>query len=314
MTGVFKRGNMADYACLPDAHGEPFDVRYDRNGFRNERDLTQADVAMIGDSYVEAPYAATSVLSSSVLARSLGQTVANLGMSGYGPQQELAVLRRFAAPLHPRTAVWVFFEGNDLEDISRYHRLHDNWPVERARAHGWWARSFTKNALLAGGRLMTGCTPSPDYAKRYGVTRDGQGRDVRMYFAEKPARIAPGHLAALTELQSIFAEAHRLADERGMQLVVAFAPIAYRVYRDVASFDEASEELKSWRLNDLPDRLRGMLAGISPDIRFVDLTPDLNAAARAGRLVYMPDDTHWTAEGHAVVGETLARAVGATVH
>ena len=30
-------------------------------------------------------------------------TVVNLGTSGYGPQQELAVLKRYALSLHPRT-------------------------------------------------------------------------------------------------------------------------------------------------------------------------------------------------------------------
>jgi hypothetical protein len=57
------------------------------------------------------------------VARLLDCTVANLGQSAYGPQQELAVLKRFGASLGPRLCIWTFYEGNDLDDVERYEQL-----------------------------------------------------------------------------------------------------------------------------------------------------------------------------------------------
>jgi len=62
-------------------------------------------------------------------------------------------------------------------------------------------------------------------------------------------------------------------------------------------------------LDDLPDRLRQMIYEISPDIGYLDLTPALKTAARKGSLVFLPYDTHWSVEGHRVVGDALARAL-----
>ena len=103
-------------------------VRYDRNGFRNSVDLQQADIVVIGDSYIEGYMTPESKLATTLLGQLQGKTVANLGHSGYGPQQELVVLKRYGLPLHPHTVIWAFFEGNDLfrstnvRDTSGYGR------------------------------------------------------------------------------------------------------------------------------------------------------------------------------------------------
>ena len=52
-----------------------------------------------------------------------------------------------------------------------------------------------------------------------------------------------------------------------------------------------------------------MIAGISPDIGFLDLTSALKDAARENNLVFLSDDTHWSSEGHRVVAEALAGAL-----
>ena len=117
----FSRGNLGEVLCLPSHPAEPFELKYDKNGFRNDEDFASADIAVIGDSYVESPMLPSSMLATTRLAKLMQQTVANLGQSGYGPQQELAVLKRYALPLHPKSVVWVFYEGNDLRDAERYN-------------------------------------------------------------------------------------------------------------------------------------------------------------------------------------------------
>lgn len=305
LTGNYTRGNLAEMLCLPPREVQPYELRYDAYGFRNDSDLAKADIAVIGDSYVESPYAPTEALMTTVLSQLQRATVLNLGMSGFGPQQELVTLRRYAIPLGPKTIIWVFFEGNDLSDVHRYDALRADWSQVRSAAESLWERSFTKNMLLALLRLSHGCQPNAYYDKRYGVVHDGGAQPMRMYFGEEASALSPRDLDALEKTRSILTEAFEQTERHDMQLLVAFAPIAYRVYRQVADFTEAGKDLHWWTLSDLPDRLGRILSDISPRIGYVDLTPALVAAARQGRLVYLLEDTHWTTEGHAVVAMAL---------
>ncbi|MCC6139217.1 MAG: PAS domain-containing protein [Nitrospira sp.] len=309
---MFGRGNIGEGICLPVRPAEPFDVKYDKNGFRNEPDLTEAEVAVIGDSYVESPMLPGSALATTRLAELSRGAVANLGQSGYGPQQELVVLKRYALSLHPKWIVWVFYEGNDLVDAQHYEErvsfLNGTWnSMNRA-----WDRSFTLNSLMALARWAHGCMPNQRVAGNYGLIDGGDGREERVYFLDHSSSIAPTaqELEALQTTATALGEAYELARSQGAGFMVAFAPTKFRVYRDIVRFDgNAQGDLKWWVLNDLPERLHRLVADISPDIRYVDLTPALSAAAKTTPLVFIPDDTHWTADGHRVVAETLHHAL-----
>src|SRR5262249_5095540 len=111
--GVMTGGDLGRAWRIAPAQRYPYDVRFDQHGFRNDTDLASADIAVIGDSFVEAGMVASERLMSTTLSRLLGCTVANLGQVAYGPQQELEVLKRYGVALRPRLIVWAFFEGND---------------------------------------------------------------------------------------------------------------------------------------------------------------------------------------------------------
>jgi PAS domain S-box-containing protein len=113
-------------------------------------------------------------------------------------------------------------------------------------------------------------------------------------------------LDALKTSVTAIEEAHRLIRDKGGRLLVVFAPTAFRVYHDIADFKEAGDDTAQWELNDLPDRFRRMISEISPDIGYLDLTSALKSAARNDTLVFLPDNTHWSAEGHRVVAKALA--------
>ncbi|MGC4098873.1 MAG: PAS domain S-box protein [Nitrospira sp.] len=309
----FSRGNIGEVLCLPPHPAEPFDLHYDKNGFRNDEDLTSADIAVIGDSYVESPMLHSALLSTTRLAKVMQQTVANLGQSGYGPQQELAVLKRYALPLHPKSVVWVFYEGNDLRDAERYadriSRLKSNWDIVDAV----WDRSFTRNSLFWLTRMIHGCNPV--HAAKEVITRavvvgpEQKKHLVYLKGRSSSVGLTKQELDALKTSVTTIKEAYRLVREDGGRVLVAFAPTAFRVYHDVADFTEAGEEIPQWDLNDLPDRLRRMISEISPDIDYLDLTSALKAAAKRNTLVFFADDTHWSSDGHQVVSEALAEAL-----
>jgi hypothetical protein len=146
LEGSRRGGNPTRLWGIPNAHVYRYDVRYDGNGFRNRLDRFTADIAVLGDSFVEAPLIGNSEVFTSVIEQEDGRTVVNLGLSSYGPQQQLLTLHRYALPLQPRLVISVFFEGNDLKDAFSYPRLRDE-PWEKR--HSFLARSFTKNTLIA---------------------------------------------------------------------------------------------------------------------------------------------------------------------
>lgn len=309
MRGQYTRGEVAHYVCAPPGELREYDLRYDHNGFRNDTDLRTADIVLIGDSYVESPMSQDSALMSTVL-RSLEQTpVANLGMSGYGPQQELAVLKRYALPLHPKVIVWVFFEGNDLENAQSYDGTVRAFARYNPSDPPWWQRSFSRNSLSALARVWRGCVPDQLVQKRFGTILDADGRRWPIYFVSVGRPLSSRELDALEKTRAALAEAYELSRKQGVRFVVAFAPTAYRTYAGLSTLVETSEEVKKAAPNDLPRRMRGILAGISSDIQFVDLTPAFRSEAEKGTLLFIPDDIHWAPAGHRLVAETLHNAL-----
>jgi SGNH hydrolase-like domain, acetyltransferase AlgX len=293
------------------------DTRLDGGGFRNPADLHSAQVVMIGDSFVEGLQAADDELISAQLAKALGVSTANLGRTGYGPQQELEVLRRYGLPLGPRTCVWLFYEGNDLQDVEAYDASRDR--VRKLRPESltrdWFGRSFVRNGAAY---LIRQGAPEPTIParQRAGDFRDASGRTTEIYFScgvhEGDAERTAGRCesSALKRFQSIVAEAGALCRARGIDLVVAFVPAKFRVYRDHCRFDTDSP-CRDWPVDDLPNAVERAVHAIADDVGFLDLTPAFQARAAEGELVYLADDTHWSAEGHRVaaiaVSECLRR-------
>ncbi len=128
--------------------------------FETLSDMDAADIVVIGDSYIESPMTRPSALITTRLAQLQGKTVANLGHSGYGPQQELAVLKRFGLPLNPRTVIWAFFEGNDLSDIEEYPGKAARVAGQHAAWQDFWFRSLSRNLLSLYFRGTSDCVPN----------------------------------------------------------------------------------------------------------------------------------------------------------
>ncbi len=276
-----------------------YDVHYDRHGFRNETDLEQANIAVLGDSFVEAPTIPTSMTMTSILARLTGLTVANLGLSAYGPQQELGVLKRYAAPLRPSAIVWAFYEGNDFKDMARYEQRRAHLR-DAERRHIRVEASLAWNALFALQRVVRGCSTPPTQGLPSGMLPGP--RPIQMQFIPPPS--SPGD-DEIETLASIFRDAEAQARRIDSRLLIVFVPTSFRVYHDLVDCRDCPATL-----DDVSGPIERMLRTVSPDIDYLDLTGPLREAARGGRLVYRPDDTHWTDAGHQVVAEAVSRVLG----
>ena len=114
--------------------------------------------------------------------------------------------------------------------------------------------------------------------------------------------------AELTRFRSLLSQAHALCASRGIDLVVAFVPAKFRVYRGFCEFDRDSPCLE-WGVDGLARALEHAVHEVSPEIGFVDLIPPFLGAAADGSLLYLPDDTHWSPEGHRLAASVLAKCL-----
>jgi len=305
------RSDMARVFNLPVRAPREQVFTTDARGFRNRRELQRADVALVGDSYVEGAYVSDEDTAAVDLEREIQAPVANLGQSGYGTLQELKVIESVALDLHPRALDWFFFEGNDLyddaayEDALAYYRAHDtlesppSWTPDLRR---FATASFSLNAFQLLRRLADPVFPNE--VSSVGSFRSASGADRPLYFyADAALRWDAYEGERFEKTKAAFLRGRDEAEGRGIRLLVVFIPTKFRVYGGYCRFPAESPCL-SWR----PWRLREDLAAFCREngIDLLDLTDPMRRAAADGRLLYAAEDSHWSAEGHRFVADLLA--------
>jgi acetyltransferase AlgX (SGNH hydrolase-like protein) len=110
----------------------------DDDGFRNSESVpTTAVVAALGDSFTDGMTLPADLTWPARLAHHLGVSVRNYGTAGFGPGQELLVLKQYVCARHPRLVVVGFFAGNDLVDAERFESLKREGVDFPAVGRGW---------------------------------------------------------------------------------------------------------------------------------------------------------------------------------
>jgi hypothetical protein len=96
----------------------PF-IRTDRYGFNNE-DAAYAwgegQTLIVGDSFAQGSCVHQDENVAGVMRRNGFPTV-SVGVGGFGPILALASLREYGAVLKPKTVLWFYFDGNDIDDL-----------------------------------------------------------------------------------------------------------------------------------------------------------------------------------------------------
>jgi len=302
-----------------DMRSYQWDLRYDRNGFRNAADWKHADVVVTGSSYVEGMTIPDAQLMTTLLARDTGSVVLNLGHNAYGPQQELLTLERYGLRLHPKTVIWTFVDFVELKQEMDYRS-------ETKYGTGLWSgfldRSLTRRAYRKidhdlkqlEEHTQEAWTPE-DVAvvQRSGLVRDAQGQEERIYFLHPATAMNRQYREALRQTAEIIGKADRLCAAQGARLIVVFIPDQFRVFHSFAEFDPRCG-CRRWVLDEEPQLLRSAVRSISPEIGYVDLTPFMTGAVQRGIIPYYTDDNHWSAVGHqiaaAAISEYLSRFNG----
>lgn len=293
-------GNLAATLGLQNPTRYQVDVAYDQNGFRNNDDLVTADVVVIGDSFVEGAETPQSETMVSQLGRRLGVVAANLGQSNYGPQQELVVLSRYGLRLKPKAVVWVFFGGNDLENVTEYEELRSQGPEPASIVD----RLFTRNVLDALSRLTAArpAAAADASARAFTFTRaDGTVETLYLDRADRPWTTHQWDVAS-----DSLDQAHNLSRDGGAGFLLVYVPRKLSVYRGFLKAP-ADSFANSWPQGHLPDLLREWCG--ERKIDYLDATIPLREAVQSGVSVYLPDDVHWNAAGHAVVAAAVAEQI-----
>jgi hypothetical protein len=292
---------------LPASTSTPITVTYDARGYRNATPLALADVVLLGDSYVEGAYASDDQIVSSVLQARLGRAVANLGVAGYGTAQQLIVLKRDGLSLAPRIAIWFFFEGNDLyNDQDFENTLLAPWEARSTawtEQSGWWHRSLGRSAH--GQLRLLAHALVPRHCPHFGILAAGRHRGQRVLFGPEAGYPWTDFERGRWErARETLVEAARSTRERGIQLLLVYVPIKFRVYRDFVQLPPRSEA-RRWTLWPLPD-LFSQFCG-AERLACVDLTGGLRDAVREGGAPYPAVDSHWSPQGHRLVALTLEK-------
>lgn len=306
------RSDLTSSWNVPLAPPKTISFTTDTQGFRNVDDPQRADLALIGDSYVEGWYVSDDATVASVLERRLRRPVANLAVSGYGTLQQLEVLRRYALPARPRLVAWFFFEGNDLyddqsfEDTMLYLEDHDVEDLGFDIGLGFdWPRfrraSLVRNAQRWLRRTTHPLIPQP--LPPHGWFLDDTGaRHLLAYHDYAALTFTEYEADRFAVTQRAFREGIALGRDSGAVVVPIFVPMKFRVYGDHCTFT-AESPCRQWQPWDLPERFNAFCA--DEGLRCVDLTPLMQAEAAAGRLLYAPEDSHWNEAGHQFVAAQL---------
>jgi len=93
-------------------------INNDKYGFKNPNIVyqNQVDIILIGDSYAEGLCEDEKNDISGHL-RNLNLNTVNLGVTGSGPLLSLGILKEFIQNLNPKYIIYLYFEGNDLNDL-----------------------------------------------------------------------------------------------------------------------------------------------------------------------------------------------------
>ncbi|MFO1059500.1 MAG: GDSL-type esterase/lipase family protein [Dongiaceae bacterium] len=310
--------------------GGPAAVRLDRNGFCNPDDainaLAKVDLVAIGDSFTFCTKLAAADTWPARLGAASHRTVLNLGVPGVGIDEYLEVLRVFGLPRHPAVVILNIYEGNDLRDAVRYRDFvaeHRSGAPEKASRRslvsGWLGRnSYAWNLIVSGidaasGEIRRRRNPKGEIDFHYDLAladrtiafnvENGDLDEVRSARGVAAGKLDPAWLDP--GLERFAAQAR----QSGFVPLVTYAPAAYTAYDRFVKFsDPELAPLMAAYSRRLRDHLREACQRLG--LRFVDLTPALQAAAATSREpLYGYANLHFTPAGTAVVAATLAPVV-----
>ena len=347
----WEHGDIVRMGFLPheifggEHHRYPFET--DAEGFRNPTVRERIEVAVLGDSFVDAMTSPREESWPARLEQITGKAVQNYGTSSFGPQQELYALQDYAIRHQPREVVLGYFAGNDLFDAERFDRWEHGGDKPGEEATGWRLKkkyrryetlylfTIAQVALPARARPKESSvaftkTAAPGFDRGAYEIPTESGASLRFAFMPPYLQKLASSRAELERsrgwelVRDALTKMRETCAEHGSRLTVLFIPSKDEVYWPLVERSLGQEELKRSidfisSYNHMPLQAADIRANrlaqnelmrefcAAAGISFLDLTPALEQAAASGRAVYFADDAHWNAAGHEIAAQELAR-------
>lgn len=285
---------VSDYA-------EPREVafRTDARGFRNDRDLTDDALVIVGDSFIAGTSSTQEDLLSNRLSALLDRPVYAVGYPG-----DLAAYARQTAAIDRKA--WLFaFEGNDFKESC------DRDPETKSLRKRLTTRLQRAIPIFAKTRAYTVRARTSLRAALGDGSRDSSAKVVPAAVGDIPILFFREYIERSRHAGFRFADCAVAAIESVADQVegIFFIPTKRRLYDGlIVPAPETELPHDNWAaLRDL-----GRRTGIPVH----DLTPAMRADAEAalaedGSLLYWPDDTHWNGLGTSSAAREVARIIRA---
>lgn len=300
----------------------------DRNGFRNSPPEKDAyDIVALGDSFTKASGVASPW--SQLLAEYTGSDVLNLGEVGFGPQDELDVLRQYGLKKKPQWVILAYFEGNDLYDAGAYDQAT---PFILAR----FGRYMLNQEIEAWHENQDRVQAKTISSYRYPITVPINHNDLEMAFfsyyvswlsVDRDTIESSNNYRLVTET---ILQIQKLSEASEARLLLVYVPskehiylpyvddadILASVFSDVPAIgldeagllqfteEKATPELTYQHMDDQS----GVLADFTAkhNIPYLDLTSTFQEEAGRGSELYYAYDSHWNQPGHDLAARTIS--------
>ncbi|HMJ91231.1 MAG TPA: hypothetical protein VK530_15525 [Candidatus Acidoferrum sp.] len=281
-------------------------VEYDALGFRNSPNLTDWDVVVTGDSFVELGFLPYETLFTTLAAEQLGIRIKNLGVSCTGPISQTFYVKNYGKGASTRDAVLCFYEGNDLNDLDRELRNRESFrstgkPFERQKQSSLLKALFEQRRLRRVAADLSDARITPNAV----LVNTQQERPMTVYGAPPVwDRLGARRRDALIRALTDWAETVRA---QGMRPWVMYLPDSHRVFHGYFRYSDPSNAVH-WPPGDFGTQLGTVCTNLN--IEFIDTFPTLRHEAESGRAPYnLIGDMHLSAEGSRVVADVLAGAL-----
>jgi hypothetical protein len=304
----------------------------DANGFRNSPpEKATYDSVALGDSFTRASGVASPW--PQVLAEFTGSNVLNLADVGFGPQDELKVLRQYGLKKQPQWVIMAYFEGNDLYDAAAYEQANPFITLRFGRyvlnqgMEAWRERSLDEAPVEVASNY------------RYPITVTINKKDLELAFFSyyiswlSVDRQVIGSSQNYRLVTESILQVKELSEAAGARLLLVYVPSKEHVYlpylndvgilklvfTDVPAIEldetgflqftseRVTPEITRQHINDQSSLLTDFAA--ENEILFLDLTSTFQEEAGMGVELYYPFDTHWNQRGHDVAAGSIGKFI-----
>ncbi len=298
ITGVHTLGGVArSTSVLCKENGPWLSYRSDEHGFRNPPDAWRAplQVLVLGDSFAQGVCQPEDSTFVAVLRHHWPATL-SLGISGNGPLAVLAGIREYVPYLSPVVVVWLYFGGNDLEDLEIEKKTRLRRYLENEYSQGLLSRQAEVDALLRSWisrTLLAPRRPAPSPEHGPALTAHLKLRHLRQSVAAMMERRRGTACCDMALMERIAAQADREVHASGGRLMFAYLPSPPQNAYAAHGTAQGAEIRR--RITQL-------------GIPVLDLTPDLLPDSAPQRY-FRYFDSHLDAAGNALMGHRLAEAI-----